>query len=225
MERAYTDAAGRAAGRTELGAGDIGGMTSPPGVYKWGTGLLIPTDVTLSGNADDVWIFQVAGNLTMSSGAAVLLSGGARRGTSSGRSPVPWFSARRRTARGRPDSDGPSPWRRARRSTAGSWRRPRSPSTAAPWSSPSKRSQARRAARRSARAGVAASSARAGAAGRPTAPSPPYAWPSGGSAGARAGVCRAFEPEREGSMKRSTRDQAKGKLENLKGKVKEMPGS
>jgi len=78
MEAAYTDAAGRAAGRTELGAGDIGGMTLAPGVYKWGTGLLIPTDVTLSGGPNDVWIFQVAGTLTMESGAEVLMSGGAR---------------------------------------------------------------------------------------------------------------------------------------------------
>jgi len=77
METAYTNAAGRAAAVTELGAGNIGGMTLAPGVYKWGTGLLIPTDVTLSGNASAVWIFQVAQTLTMSSGARVLLAGGA----------------------------------------------------------------------------------------------------------------------------------------------------
>jgi hypothetical protein len=78
METAFTDAAGRAAGVTELGAGNIGGMTLAPGVYKWGTGLLIPTDVTLNGNASGVWIFQIAQNLTMSNGARVLLAGGAR---------------------------------------------------------------------------------------------------------------------------------------------------
>jgi len=77
MQLAFTDAAGRAAGTTELGAGDIGGMTLDAGVYKWGTGLLIPTDVTLTGSATDVWIFQVAQDLTMSSGASVLLAGGA----------------------------------------------------------------------------------------------------------------------------------------------------
>ena len=48
-----------------------------PGVYKWGTGLLIPTSVTLAGNTTDVWIFQIAKDLTMSSAAKVLLSGGA----------------------------------------------------------------------------------------------------------------------------------------------------
>jgi hypothetical protein len=77
MQLAFTDAAGRAPGVTELGAGNIGGMTLAPGVYKWGTGLLIPTDVTLAGLATDVWIFQIAQDLTMSSGVRVNLSGGA----------------------------------------------------------------------------------------------------------------------------------------------------
>ncbi len=78
METAYTDAAGRAADVTELGAGDIGGMTLAPGVYKWSSNLIIPTDVTLSGGADDVWIFQVAGTLTMSSAVKIILGGGAQ---------------------------------------------------------------------------------------------------------------------------------------------------
>jgi hypothetical protein len=77
MEIAFTDASGRAPDVTELGAGDVGGMTLAPGVYKWGTGLLIPTDVTLSGSATDVWIFQIAQGLTMSSATKVLLTGGA----------------------------------------------------------------------------------------------------------------------------------------------------
>jgi len=77
MELAFTDAAGRAPDVTELGAGNIGGMTLTTGVYKWGTGLLIPTDVTLNGSATDVWIFQIAQDFTMSSGANVFLTGGA----------------------------------------------------------------------------------------------------------------------------------------------------
>ena len=76
METAFTDAAGRAPGTTELGAGNIGGKTLTAGVYKWGTGLLIPGNVTLSGSATDVFIFQVAQDLTMMSGAKVVLSGG-----------------------------------------------------------------------------------------------------------------------------------------------------
>jgi len=77
MELAFTDAASRAPDVTELGAGDIGGRTLAPGVYQWGTGLLIPTDVTLEGNATAVWIFQVAQDLTVSGATHVVLSGGA----------------------------------------------------------------------------------------------------------------------------------------------------
>jgi hypothetical protein len=78
MQTAYTDAAGRAPNVTELGAGNIGGLTLAPGVYKWGTGLTIPTDVTLSGGANDVWIFQVAQTLNISSAKKVVLAGGAQ---------------------------------------------------------------------------------------------------------------------------------------------------
>ncbi len=79
MDTAYVNAAGRTLpNATELGAGNIGGMTLAPGLYKWGTGVIIPTDVTLSGGANDVWIFQIAGDLDISSGKQVLLSGGAQ---------------------------------------------------------------------------------------------------------------------------------------------------
>jgi hypothetical protein len=77
MGTAYTDAAGRTADFTEVGAGNISGMTLPAGTYKWGTGVQIVTDVTLSGSANDVWIFQVSQGLTQSSGAQVKLIGGA----------------------------------------------------------------------------------------------------------------------------------------------------
>jgi hypothetical protein len=78
MDLAFTDAAGRAPTVTELGAGNIGGKTLVPGVYKWGTGLLIPTNVTLTGGSTDVWIFEIAGNLSLSSATNVVLKGGAR---------------------------------------------------------------------------------------------------------------------------------------------------
>jgi hypothetical protein len=77
MDLAFTDAAGRAPNVTELGAGNIGGMTLAAGVYKWSTGLLIPADVTLNGSGTDVWIFQIAQNLTMSNGTSIALAGGA----------------------------------------------------------------------------------------------------------------------------------------------------
>jgi len=78
MELAFTDAAGRTPSVTELGAGNIGGMTITRGVYKWGTGLLIPTNITISGEATDIWIFQIAQDLTISNGVQVILAGGAR---------------------------------------------------------------------------------------------------------------------------------------------------
>jgi hypothetical protein len=75
---AYTDAAGRTLpDQTELGAGDISGLTLVPGLYKWGTGVLISTNVTLNGGPNDVWIFQISGDLTMASGARMVLAGGA----------------------------------------------------------------------------------------------------------------------------------------------------
>jgi len=79
MELAYTDAAGRLSpDETELGAGDITGLTIAPGLYKWGTGVLVSAaGVTISGTASDVWIFQIAENLELADGAAVTLSGGA----------------------------------------------------------------------------------------------------------------------------------------------------
>lgn len=77
MELAFTDAASRAPDMTELGAGNIGGMTLAPGVYKWGTGLTIPTNVTLAGSSTGIWIFQIAGDLTVESAQSLLLTGGA----------------------------------------------------------------------------------------------------------------------------------------------------
>jgi Ice-binding-like len=79
MQTAYVDAAGRAIpDYTELYAGDISGRTLAPGLYKWGTGVLINSNVTLAGSATDTWIFQIAQNLTMGPGAQVILSGGAQ---------------------------------------------------------------------------------------------------------------------------------------------------
>lgn len=79
MQTAYTNAAGRTnPTATELGAGNIGGLTLKPGLYKWGTSVSIPTDVTLAGGKNDIWIFQVAGTLSISSGKQIILKGGAQ---------------------------------------------------------------------------------------------------------------------------------------------------
>ena len=78
METAYTDAAGRVTPDfTELGAGEIGGLTLVPGLYKWGTGVSVSTDVILDGDSNDVWIFQIAGDVTQASSTTMTLSGGA----------------------------------------------------------------------------------------------------------------------------------------------------
>ena len=79
MQTAYLDAEGRInPDYLNLGAGTIGGTTLLPGLYKWTSSVNIPTDITISGSADDVWIFQVAGTLKMSSAVRVTLSGGAQ---------------------------------------------------------------------------------------------------------------------------------------------------
>jgi hypothetical protein len=78
METAYTDAAGRTLPDfTELYAGNIGGKTLIPGLYKWSSTVLVPASITISGSATDVWIFQISKDLTVSNAMNVTLSGGA----------------------------------------------------------------------------------------------------------------------------------------------------
>jgi hypothetical protein len=77
-DTAYTDAGGRAPDYVELGAGNIGGLTLGPATYKWSTAVLVPTNVTLSGGPNDVWIFQIAQGLIVDSGVQVILTGGAQ---------------------------------------------------------------------------------------------------------------------------------------------------
>jgi len=79
MQTAYTDAAGRSNPNfLNLGAGNIGGKTLTAGLYKFTTGVIIPTNVTISGSSTDVWIFQIAGTLKMSSAVRITLAGGAQ---------------------------------------------------------------------------------------------------------------------------------------------------
>ena len=83
METAYTSAAGEVPPTaTELYAGNLGGRTLTPGVYKWSTGVLIPASTALTldaqGHTNAVWVFQVAGDLTMNTTSHMVLINGAR---------------------------------------------------------------------------------------------------------------------------------------------------
>lgn len=79
MITAYNDAAGRPSPNfVELGAGNIAGKILTPGLYKWTSSVTVPANITLSGSADDVWIFQISGDLAMSAATRVILQGGAK---------------------------------------------------------------------------------------------------------------------------------------------------
>jgi len=78
---AYRDAAGRAPTfPINLDGGNLTGLTLVPGVYRWGTDVSVNAfgAVKLAGGPNDVWIFQMSGNLTLNSSATVILIGGAQ---------------------------------------------------------------------------------------------------------------------------------------------------
>jgi type VI secretion system secreted protein VgrG len=79
---AYNDAMGRTNCPVTV-AGNIGGQTLTPGLYKSTSSLAISSgDLTLSGggNPNGVFVFQVASALTTTSGRAVVLTNGAQAG-------------------------------------------------------------------------------------------------------------------------------------------------
>ncbi len=79
MITAYNDAAGRPSPDfSELGTGNIGSKTLTAGLYKWSNTVTVPSDVTISGGANDVWIFQIAEDLTVGSAVNITLTGGAQ---------------------------------------------------------------------------------------------------------------------------------------------------
>jgi hypothetical protein len=53
-------------------------MTLAPGLYKWTNTVTMPSSLTISGGANDVWIFQISGDLSMSSAVNISLTGGAQ---------------------------------------------------------------------------------------------------------------------------------------------------
>jgi hypothetical protein len=76
---AYNDAAARTTGVVGV-AGDLGGQTLGPGLYKSTSTLAVTGDLTLDaqGNPNAVFIFQIASGLTVSSTSGVVLKGGAQ---------------------------------------------------------------------------------------------------------------------------------------------------
>jgi hypothetical protein len=80
LTAAYNNAAGRTCTDIVTLSGNIGGLTLTPGLYKSTSSLSISSgDVTFDakGNANAVFIIQIASTLTTTSGRKVILSGGA----------------------------------------------------------------------------------------------------------------------------------------------------
>ena len=81
LTAAYVDAAGRIPDSTLVGADNqLGGQTLVPGVYRFGhaTTANLVGNLTLSGNADAVWIFQATTDLVTAGSSTVTLTGGAQ---------------------------------------------------------------------------------------------------------------------------------------------------
>ena len=76
-DAAFYDAMGRSPDYVELGDGDIGGRNLGPATYKWSTAVQIPSDLTLTGGPNDVWIFQIDQQLVVGPGVRIILRGGA----------------------------------------------------------------------------------------------------------------------------------------------------
>ena len=79
METAFTNSNNLTAPApvNNLGAGNISGLTIPPGLYKFSTGVLITSQgVTLQGNANDTWVFTIAQDLTVNNTAKITLGPG-----------------------------------------------------------------------------------------------------------------------------------------------------
>ena len=79
LTTAFNDAAGRTTGVVTV-AGDLGGLTLGPGLYKSTSTLGITGNLTLDGLGDPnaAFIIQIASALTTATGSQVILSGGAQ---------------------------------------------------------------------------------------------------------------------------------------------------
>ena len=80
LTTAYNDLKGRTLAPVTV-AGNIGGLTLPPGLYKSTSSLAISSgDLTLDaqGDANAVFIFQITSTLTTTTGRSVILAGSAK---------------------------------------------------------------------------------------------------------------------------------------------------
>jgi hypothetical protein len=85
-QTAYNDAAERDTSESSHGGtehlnvkkGLISGTTFTAGVYTWGTNIKFDSDISITGNATDLFIFQTTGNVIASTGARVNLLGQAK---------------------------------------------------------------------------------------------------------------------------------------------------
>jgi len=89
MITAYNDAAGRDTSvdvnkydvfdtYNNLKGGLIGGRTLKSGVYTFASDVIIGSEVTLNGGANDIFIIQMTGNLVLAANQKVTLTGGAK---------------------------------------------------------------------------------------------------------------------------------------------------
>jgi hypothetical protein len=79
MRRAFIEANGLVdAPIVEYASGNLNSQTLAPGLYKWGTGVSITDGITLSGGANDTWVFQIAQDLVVNNSAKITLAGGAQ---------------------------------------------------------------------------------------------------------------------------------------------------
>ncbi len=81
LTAAYNDAAGRTSTQIVTLSGNLGGFTLTPGLYKSTSSLAISSgDLTFDaqGDADAVFIIQIASSLTTTSGRKVILAGSAQ---------------------------------------------------------------------------------------------------------------------------------------------------
>ena len=68
---------GTGATNLNVGGGTLNGQNFAPGTYTWNSNVNITGDITLTGTASDIWIFQVNGTLDLATNKQIILAGGA----------------------------------------------------------------------------------------------------------------------------------------------------